>query len=234
MWAPQAVPYVSTMGILMYVMLSTRPDICFAIEMVSRYQANSSMEHQMKVKHILKYLQKKRDYMLVYQSDDLLHLEYTDLDFQTSNRDSCKFTSSFLFTLIGEVISWRSMRQSSITNSTIEAKYVVTSKATKETVWIWKFLMGLRVVPLVALPLVLFCDNSEAVAQSKKPKHHQKSRHIKQKYHLIHEIVMKGDAAMENITSMENLTNPLTKILSTRVFYCYKDSLSVKCVPNMI
>ena len=45
MWAPQAVPYVSTMGILMYVMLSTRPDICFAIEMVSRYQANSSMEH---------------------------------------------------------------------------------------------------------------------------------------------------------------------------------------------
>ena len=45
---------------------------------------------------------------------------------------------------------------------------------------------------------------------------------------------MKGDAAMENITSMENLTNPLTKILSTIVFYCYKDSLSVKCVPNMI
>ena len=32
------VPYASTMGILMYAMLCSRPDICFEVGMVSRYQ----------------------------------------------------------------------------------------------------------------------------------------------------------------------------------------------------
>ena len=31
------IPYASTMGSLIYVMLCTRPDICFAVGMVSRY-----------------------------------------------------------------------------------------------------------------------------------------------------------------------------------------------------
>ena len=34
------VPYASAMGSLMYEMLCTRPDICFAVGMVSRYQSN--------------------------------------------------------------------------------------------------------------------------------------------------------------------------------------------------
>ena len=33
------VPYASAIGSLMYAMLCTRPDICFAVGMVSRYQA---------------------------------------------------------------------------------------------------------------------------------------------------------------------------------------------------
>ena len=34
------VPYAEVVGSLMYAMLCTRPDICFAIGMVSRYQFN--------------------------------------------------------------------------------------------------------------------------------------------------------------------------------------------------
>ena len=34
------VPYASAVGSLMYAMLCTRPDICFAVGMVSRYQSN--------------------------------------------------------------------------------------------------------------------------------------------------------------------------------------------------
>ena len=35
----KAVPYASTVGSLMYAMLWTRPDICFTVGMVSRYQS---------------------------------------------------------------------------------------------------------------------------------------------------------------------------------------------------
>ena len=39
------VPYVSAVGSLMYTMLYTRPDICFAVGMVSRYQSNPGPKH---------------------------------------------------------------------------------------------------------------------------------------------------------------------------------------------
>ena len=77
----KTVPYASAMGSLMYAMLCTRPDICFAMGMVSRYQSNPRQGHWTAVKHILKYLRRTRDYMLVYQADDLLSVGYTDSDF---------------------------------------------------------------------------------------------------------------------------------------------------------
>jgi len=39
------VPYASVVGSLMYAMLSTRPDICFAVGLVSRYQSNPRTAH---------------------------------------------------------------------------------------------------------------------------------------------------------------------------------------------
>ena len=109
----KAVPYASAVGSLMYAMLCTRPDICFAIGMVSRFQSNPGQEHWTAVKHILKYLKRTRDHMLVFQSDSLLPHGYTDSDFM-SDRDSRKSTSGYVFTLGGGAISWRSIKQSCI------------------------------------------------------------------------------------------------------------------------
>ena len=76
----------------MYAMLCTRPDICFAVSMVSRYQSDPGEEHWIIVKHIFKYLQRTRDYMLVFQDESLVPIGYTDSDFQ-SDRESRKSTS---------------------------------------------------------------------------------------------------------------------------------------------
>ena len=54
----------------------------------------------MAVKHILKYLRRTRDYMLVYKGGVLNLVGYTDLDFQT-DVDDRKFTSGMVFTLGG-------------------------------------------------------------------------------------------------------------------------------------
>ncbi|XP_070018025.1 secreted RxLR effector protein 161-like [Nicotiana sylvestris] len=100
----KAVPYASVVGCFMYAMLYTRPDICFAIGMVSRFQSNLGREHWTVVKHIIKYLKRTRDYMLVYHSSDLAPIGYTDSDFQ-SDRDSRKSTSGYVFILGGGAIS---------------------------------------------------------------------------------------------------------------------------------
>ena len=141
----RGIPYASAVESLMYAMLCTRPDICFAIGMVSRYQSEPGEEHWIAVKHILKYLRRMRDYMLVYQDESLEPVGYTDLDFQ-SNLDSRKSTSGYVFTLGVGVISWRIVKQSSIADSTMEAEYISASKATKEVVWLRNFLVDLEMV----------------------------------------------------------------------------------------
>ena len=73
---------------------------------VSRYQSDPGVEHWTAVKHILKYLKRTRDYMLVYSSGSLKTLGYTDSDFQ-ADIDLSKSTSGYVFTLNGGAICWR-------------------------------------------------------------------------------------------------------------------------------
>ena len=102
-------PYASAVGSLMYAMLCTRPDICFVVGMISRYQSDPDKEHWIAVKPIFKYLRRTRNYMLVYQDESLVPIGYTDSDFQ-SDRESRKSTSGYVFTLGGGAISWRSVK----------------------------------------------------------------------------------------------------------------------------
>ncbi|KAH9752503.1 Integrase catalytic domain-containing protein [Citrus sinensis] len=194
------VPYAEAVGSLMYAMLCTRPDICFAVWMISSYQSNPGPEHWTAVKHIIKYLKRTKNYMLVYSGDELISVGYTDSDFM-SDKDSRKSTSGYVFTLGSGAISWRSVKQSCIADSITEAEYVAASEAAKEAVWLCKFLQDLKVVLAVTAPLKLFCDNSGAVAQSKEPRNHKKQKHIERKYHLIRDIVQRGDVEVTQIAS---------------------------------
>ena len=40
------VPYASAIGSIMYAMLCTRPDVSYTLSVMSRYQANSGLEHR--------------------------------------------------------------------------------------------------------------------------------------------------------------------------------------------
>ena len=127
--------YVLVVGSLIYVMLCIKSNICFVVGMMSIYKSNPSMDHCTPVKHILKYLLRMRDYMLVYHCDELLPLGYIYSNFQ-SDKDSHKFSFGFVFTLGDEVFSWRSVKQSYVVDSTMETNYVIVFEIAKEVVWL--------------------------------------------------------------------------------------------------
>ena len=76
----RTVPYTMLIGSLNYVMLYTRPNIYFAMGMVCKYQLNPESLNLVGVKHILKYLKRTRDYMLIHQSKDLMVTGCTNTD----------------------------------------------------------------------------------------------------------------------------------------------------------
>ena len=61
-----------------------------------------------------------------------------------------------MFTFGGGAISWRSVKQSSIADSTLEAEYIAALEAAKEAVWLKNFLMDLEVVPFERPAITLY------------------------------------------------------------------------------
>ncbi|KAA0041266.1 gag/pol protein [Cucumis melo var. makuwa] len=165
--------------------------------------------------------------MLVYGSKDLILTRYTDFDFQT-DKDARKSISGSVFTLNRGAVVWRSIKQSCIADFTMKAEYIVVCEATKEAIWLKKFLTDLEVVPNMHLSTTLYCDNSGAVANSREPRSHKRGKHIERKYHLIREIVHRGDVTVTKISSEQNMADPFTKVLMTKVFESHLHDLGLR------
>ncbi|KAJ9545825.1 hypothetical protein OSB04_025532 [Centaurea solstitialis] len=192
----KSVPYASAIGSIMYAMLCTRPDVAYSISVTSKYQQNPGEAHWVAVKNILKYMRRTKEMFLVFGgSED-------------------EISSGYVFTLNGGAISWKSSKQDTIADSTIETEYIAASDAAKEAVWLRNFISDIRVVASISRPIDIYCDNSGAVAQAKEPREHHKSRHVLRKYHLIREIIGRGDVRICKIPTDENVADPLTKPLA--------------------
>ena len=179
------VPYASAIGSIMYAMISTRPDVSYALSVTSRHQTNPGESHWTAVKNILKYFRRTKDVFLVYGGEDeLIVTGYTDASFQTDPDDS-KSQSGFVFTINSGAVSGKSSKQDTVADSTTEAEYIAASEAAKEGVWMRKFLIELGVFPNASSPLELYCDNNGAIAQAKELSNHQKNKHVLRKFHLI-------------------------------------------------
>ena len=171
--------------------------------------------------------------MLVYRCEDLIPISYTDSYFQ-SDLDFRKSTSGCVFTLGGGAITWRSVKQSCIADSTTEAEYIATCEVAKEAVWLKKFLSDLGAVRMEQVPITFFCDNSGVVAQSKDPRNHKKGKHTERKYQIIRDIVACGDVVVAKIESANNLADPFTKALPQRTFESHLEGMGVKLVHNSL
>ena len=134
---------------------------------------------------------------------------YTYASFQ-SDKDDFRLQLGYVFCLNEGVVSWRSSKQDTVADSTIEAEYITASDAAKEAIWIKKFITRLGIIPSISDPMDLYYDNNGAIAQAKEPKSHQRSKHILRHYHLIREIIERGGVKICRVPTDDNVADPLT------------------------
>ena len=214
----QAIPYASVVGSLMYAQICTRPDISFAVGMLGRYQSNPGLDHWKVAKKVLRYLQGTKEYMLTYRRSD--HLEvigYSDSDY-AGCVDTRKSTCGYMYLLAGGAISWKSVKQSVIATSTMEAKFVACFEAMVQAKWLRNFISGLGIVDSIARPLKIYCDNSAAVFFSKNDKYSKGAKHMELKYFAVKEEVQKQRVSIEHISTNLMIVDPLTKGLPSKTF----------------
>nr|GEZ96832.1 retrovirus-related Pol polyprotein from transposon TNT 1-94 [Tanacetum cinerariifolium] len=116
--------------------------------------------------HILKYLHNTKDMFLVYGGNMERELRvccYTDAEYLT-DADNLKSQTGYVFVLNGCAVDWKSTKQSIFATSSTDAEYIAAFEASKEDVWIRKFISGLDIVPTIEEPISMYCDNTGAIA----------------------------------------------------------------------
>ncbi|GKA41129.1 retrotransposon protein, putative, ty1-copia subclass [Tanacetum coccineum] len=87
---------------------------------------------------------------------------YTNVGYPIDADDS-KYQIGYVFILNGGTVDWKSAKQSIIMTSSTEAEYMAASEASKEAVWIRKFIFRLGVVPINEELINMYCDNTRAI-----------------------------------------------------------------------
>ncbi|GKD42375.1 retrotransposon protein, putative, ty1-copia subclass [Tanacetum coccineum] len=128
------VPYASAVGSIMYAMTCIRPDVSFALSMVSRDQQMPGKGHWTTVMNFLKYLRNTKDRFLVYSGEEELRVT---------------------------AVTWKISKQDTMADFTCESVYIAACEASKEAIWMKNFIGDLGVVPIVQDPIEIFCDNKK-------------------------------------------------------------------------
>ncbi|KAL0283212.1 UNVERIFIED_CONTAM: Retrovirus-related Pol polyprotein from transposon TNT 1-94 [Sesamum angustifolium] len=198
-------------GSIQYVVQCTRPDVAYALSVTSRYQACAGEAHWTAVKTILKYLRRTKDVFFVYGGVELILEGSTDASFLSDDNDA-KSQSGFVFKLNGGVVAWKSSKQDTAADSSMEAEHIAASEATKEAVWMENYIQELGVVPSIVEPIVIFCDNNGAIAQAKESRSHHRSNIFLDA--TIYPKRWWEEVTFRWISSVDNTADPLTKAVS--------------------
>jgi hypothetical protein len=216
--------YKRLVGSLMYL-TATRPDIMFAVSLISRFMESPKDSHWQVGKRILRYVAGTSSYGILYSSTEYDVLTgFTDSDFAGS-LDDRKSTSGHVFHLGSGVISWASKKQPIVTLSSAEAEYVAATSAACQAVWLRRVLEGLQ--QKQEGPTTVYCDNNSAIALSKNHVFHQKSKHIDTRYHFIRELVNNGEVHVEHCKSIDQLADIFTKPLAKDIFEFHRNNLGI-------
>ena len=98
------------------------------------------------------------------------------------NKDNMRSTTWYFFTIGGTTISWISKLQKVVALSTTKVEYVVATQASKEMIWLKRFMEELG---KKWENNKLYCDSESAIHIENNSSFHSETKHIQLTYHFI-------------------------------------------------
>jgi hypothetical protein len=205
------IPYQEAVGSLMYAMVATRPDLAFAVSVVSRFMSKPGPMHWMAVKRIMRYLKGTIDVRLRIGGQHMNVKGYSDADWagDVENRRS---TSGYVFFVGDGAVSWNSKRQQTVAQSTMEAEYMAMNRCTREAIWLRQLMEDVGCAQEEATTMM--CDNQGSMALAKNPTNHDRSKHIDVQHHFIREKIENKIVELEYCPTQYMVADILTKALA--------------------
>ena len=212
MWG---VPYNEAIGGVVWPAIVSRPDIAYAIGILSQFIQNPGQTHWEALKQVISYLKTTKDLWLTFGGGSKLLIEgFCDADWAGQKDQHLILGYSFFF---GQgVISWSSKKQHIIALSSMESEYIAQMHTVKEALWLRSFIDEIQ-GPHERI-IAINCNNQGVITLAKDNKFHSWTKHINLHYHFIREAVEDKKITMEYIPTGENITDIFTKALARPKF----------------
>ncbi|XP_042946560.1 uncharacterized protein LOC122279793 isoform X3 [Carya illinoinensis] len=202
--------YQRLVGKLNYLTI-TRPDISYAVSVLSQFLQTPRISHWDAVVHILRYLKRAPGLGILYRPNGHLRVEaFSDADWAGSPSDR-RSTTGYCTFVGGNLVTWKSKKQTVVARSSAEAEYRAMAHTTSELTWLQHFLQEIGFP--APIPLQLFCDNQAALHIASNPVFHERTKHIEIDCHFIRDKILSGDIATPFVKSADQLADVFTKSL---------------------
>ncbi|RVW29882.1 Retrovirus-related Pol polyprotein from transposon RE1 [Vitis vinifera] len=217
--------YQRLVGRLMYL-AHTRPDLAYALSVVSQYMHNPGEQHMNAVMRILRYLKNAPGKGILFAKNvDHQSIEvYTDADWAGAVDDR-RSTSGYFTFVGGNLVTWKSKKQNVVARSSAEAEFRGMTLGLCEALWLRLLLQDLGY--LSRQPIRLFCDNKAACDIAHNPVQHDRTKHVEVDRFFIKEKLDNKIVELPKIRSEDQLADILTKAVSSQVFSKFLDKLGM-------
>ena len=206
--------YQRMVGKLIYLS-HTRPDIAYAVGVVSKFMHQPQVTHMNAVWRIIKYLKGTAGHGVLFQSNGHLGIQaYTDADWGGDKGD--RRSTSGYFTLIGgNLVTWRSKKQKVVALSSAEAEFRGIARGLTEVLWLKKLLTEIGFPPNTTTKIL--CDNEAAIQISENPVQHDRTKHVEIDRHFIKEKIEAGVIGLSPVRSENQFADILTKAVNRKI-----------------
>lgn len=206
-----ATMYRQLVGGLIYLTI-TRPDISFAVGVMSRYMQSPKKPHLEVVRRILRYIKGTLGYGIMYKKGgDCKLVGYCDADY-AGDYDTRRSTTGYVFMLGSGAVSWCSKLQPTVSLSTTESEYRAAAATAQECTWLMLLLKDLHHPINDSIPV--FCDNLSAIKLAENPVFHARTKHVEVHYHFIREKVLQEEILLQHVDTEKQNADLFTKGLS--------------------
>ena len=209
------VPYKSAVGSLWYAANGTRPDITYAVNVVSQFSTNPGNVHWQAVKRILRFLNGNKNFGITYTKEDGVRIvAYSDSDW-AGDVDGRRSRTGYVVYISGGAVAWMSKSQKVVALSSCEAELYALCECMKEILWLLSFLDEMSIKYCVP---VIWVDNQGAIALSQNPVHHQRTKHIDVKWYFIRDVIKSDRVLVRYVQTQFNIADIFTKATVTEIY----------------
>lgn len=202
------VPYKEAIGSLLYAAQVSRPDINFAVNLLSRYSENPGKAHWTALKRVLRYLKGTINQRIVYRKSNDPLKGYCDADW-AGDVDNRKSTTGYIFIMQNAPISWCTRKQPTVALSTTEAEFMAMVSAIQESIWLKN--LEYELFPTSPKEIDIYCDNKGAILLANNNTYSPRTKHMDIKGKFIREKLDSGNINIKYISTDSMFADSLTK-----------------------